>query len=184
MSLTLISSNDVNDILYLNISVPHEIEIWGQRHSLGPLQLTHRGSLGQTKGHKRDKKGKNSRWWKFSEKWIWHTLMYFISHLFSIKNWKLPQSMRTRDLNKLYWAPKKRQNTANVKIGSNYWSIQKFKLFLYKKKTCMYMYVSMYIRNITTTLHYLSNFNQRWKHFGFSFGRAGRIRSIITHPLH
>ena len=106
MSLTLISSNDVNDILYLNISVPHEIEIWGQRHSLGPLQLTHRGSLGQTKGHKRDKKGKNSRWWKFSEKWIWHTLMYFISHLFSIKNWKLPQSMRTRDLNKLYWAAK------------------------------------------------------------------------------
>ena len=46
------------------------------------------GSLVKQRGI-RNRKGKNSRWWKYHEKWIWYTLMYFVSNLFSIKNWKL-----------------------------------------------------------------------------------------------
>ena len=109
-------------------------------------------------------------------------LMYFISNLFQ-RNWRLPLegNLWEQETWISYTGPQKmRQNTTNVKFGSNYWSTKSLQ-FVLSKKT---QHVWMYVRNIITLLHYLSNFNQRWKDFGFSFGRPGRIRSIITHPLH
>ena len=47
------------------------------------------GESWSNKGHKKDKKGKNSRWWKSHEKWIYTSLMCFISNLFQ-RNWRLP----------------------------------------------------------------------------------------------
>ena len=141
------------------------------------------GESWSNKGHKKDKKGKNSRWWKSHEKWIYILYIIDVFHLqFVSKKLKVAarrQSMRTRDLNKLYckrWDRIPQMSKLDPTIGQP----ESLQIGLSKKD----IYICMYVRNITTPLHYLSNFNLSWKDFGFSFGRLGRIRSIITHPLH
>ena len=164
----------------MKVLMKMKLEIWGQRHSLGPLQLTHRGTLGQTKGHKKDKKGKNSRWWKSHEKWIYTLLMCFISNLFQ-RNWRLPLEGNLWEQET--WISYTAKDETEYRKCQN-WILLLVNLKVYKLSFIKRTYTYMYVRNITTPLHYLSNFNLSWKDFGFSFGRLGRIRSIITHPLH
>ena len=135
MSLFLTGTNDVNDNLNLNFSWWKFWRGWNKKYEDRGTHWVHYnlhigGVLVKQRGTRRIRRARTHGDENLMKSgFIFYTLlMCFISNLFQ-RNWRLPLEGNLWEQET--WIsytgpPKMRQNTANVKIGSNYWSNWKF----------------------------------------------------------